>query len=846
MARGGEHTPVELMRAGITPRELEVLRCVVLRLNNREIAERLVVSTRTVESHVSALLAKLGVTTRRELATRGAALLDQPAAARASGLPAALNHFVGRTRELDEVQALLSARRLVTLTGPAGIGKTRLALEVGRAGGERYSDGIRVVDLTPARQDADIADRVLAALGVAQVPGQAALDSLAGQGVGRAILLILDNCEHVLRGSAVLVEKLLGHWPEVGVLATSREPLGVPGETVYQLQPLAVPDARNVELADVLAADAVQLLADRVSSAGPAFSITEANAAAVALLCRRLDGLPLALELIAPRLRTFTPEQLAGRLDDRLALLASGAPGVPSRHRTLRRAIDWSFESLSEPEQSLFTALAVFAGSFSFEAVEAICTDSATDRMNVVETLPLLVDRSMVVTVPAGTTNRYRLLETLRDYAHERLDPAAARALSDRHAAHFLELAERSEPQVRGARGPEWTARLRAEQDNLDAALQWSLTHQPTDALRFVTALQRFWQDTDQRRSGIDWAERALAVDNAPSTVRFQALLAAVVLVAPWDVTRLGELASEADQLAQHLGDDRSLAQAKIGLAAANGYATVHIESDTSDAEAAIGYFRSTGDHWYTANGLQALSGMQPPEPALQSLNEARRLYAAEGDLFQAANCAFMMASILVRDLGNPAPAHQLARDALDVFQELGSEHEQAHARSILAEIDYRNARPERAADVAQDCLETFRRLADHRCESAMLLLLAGLAQDRGDNEAAIGLLRETLDVAIRGAHTRTVPMALERLARLLTSQDPLAAIALFAARGNYRYSAGASPQPEAAAELDALRRAVSPAAFGTAWQRGAQAPLEDVIALADEAGETADLPYRN
>lgn len=257
---------------------------------------------------------------------------------------------------------------------------------------------------------------------------------------------------------------------------------------------------------------------------------------------------------------------------------------------------------------------------------------------------------------------------------------------------------------------------------------------------------------------------------------------------------------------------------------------------DTAQAEAAIRYFRAAGDRWHAASGLQAMSGMQAPNQALQSLNEARRLYEAEGDRFQAANCAFMMASLLVRDLGNPAPAQQLARDALDIFEEMGSEHEQAHARSILAEIDYRSGKTQRAADAAHECLETFRRLADHRCESAMLLLLADIAQDQDDSDAAIELLRQTLTVSTLGAHARTPPLALERLARLLSSRDVLAAVALFAARENYLDPARRSPEQEPAAELDALRRATPSAAFDMAWQRGSQASFADVVAIATEA----------
>jgi predicted ATPase/DNA-binding CsgD family transcriptional regulator len=840
MAGTGSPRPFELGRAGITARELEVLRHVVARLSNREIADQLVVSVRTVESHVSALLNKLGVASRRELAARGATLLDQLAAPASGGLPVALNRFVGRTRERGEVSDLLCSARLVTLTGPAGVGKTRLAIEVGRAR-EPHERGVRVVDLTPVRQGQEVADRLLAALGAAQVPGQAALDTLANSACDRAVLLLLDNCEHLLADCAILVERLLGHWPAVRVVATSREPLGVPGELVYALRPLTVPRPDAVEPADVLASDAAQLLADRAEGTGAGFSVNGTNAAAVAQLCRRLDGLPLALELLAPRLRTFAPDQILARLDDRLSLLTSAAPGVPSRHRTLRRAIDWSFETLSAAERSLFTALAVFPGSFSFDAVEAIGVELDAAGPNVVETLPVLVDRSLVVTVPAGPTNRYRLLETLRDYAREQLDPVTEQKLVERHARYFLQLAERAEPGLRGAEAAKWLARLRAEQDNLAAALEWTVTARPAHALRLVCALRRFWEDTDQRRSGINWAQRALAAGSEPSSARLAALLATAALVAPWDAARLDEVATEVGQLADRLGDERWLALAKLCRASARGYATVGTRRDIDSAEEAITYFRSSGDRWQTANGLQTLSLLQAPEVAIRSLDEAHSLYAAEGDRVQAANCAFMMTYVLVRDLGNTSSAQQLAREALQVFDELGNQHGQAHARSILAEIDYRTGTCERAAEAARGCLQTFRRVADHRCESAMLLLLATVEDDRGEHEAAAKLLRKTLEVAIRGAHARTVPLAFDRLARLLADNDPQAAISLLAARARLEASPRV-PHVDRTAELDALRRQVPPTAFDTAWERGARASLDDLIAIVGESISDASL----
>ena len=822
MARVGESAPPELIRAGITPRELEVLRCVALRMSNREIADRLVVSTRTVESHVSALLAKLGAGSRRDLAAWAGALLGQPTG---RGVPARLDSFVGRSRELDEVGALVGAQRLVTLTGPAGVGKTRLATEVARARGDA---GVELVDLTPARADTDVADRVLGALGVEQVPGQEALETLASRGSERPVLVVLDNCEHVLAGCAVLVQTLLGCWPAVRVLATSRQPLGTAGEVVYPVEPLPVPELRGVRVADVVATDAARLLADRAWSAGSGFAITEANAAAVAQLCRSLDGLPLALELIAPRLRTFTAEQLAGRLGDRMRLLGSSSAVGTSRHRTLRRALDWSYETLSEPERSLFTALGVFAGTFSLEAVEAVCTGAVTGPGEVLETFPLLVDRSLVVAVPAGATNRYRLLETLRAYAREQLNAENETLLRARHAAYLVEFAERAEPGLRGASGPQWIDRLRAEQDNLHLALDWSLTHRPEQALRLVAALQRFWERTDQRRSGIEWAERALAAGASPPAARLPALVAAAELIAPWDAARLGELATEAERLAAQLADEHWIARAQIGLAQASSYAIRPAQVDAAPVEAAIAYFRAVGDRWHLASGLRAMCLLQTPEQAVGSLAEARQLFAAAGDRLEAAKCASMRASVFVRHRNGTEQARQLATDALTAFRELESEHEQAHARGILAEIAYRSGDVQQAADAARNCLETFRRVADHRCVSAMLLLLAGIEQDRGDRAAAFALLRETLHVATLGALPRTIPLALERLARLLRGQHPLAAVTLLAAR-----EAHGDPRttlPDQASDLNALRHATEPAEFETAWQRGAHASLDQLI----------------
>ncbi len=450
MAQLGDDATLQLARAGVTRRELEVLRCLVQRLSNREVAERLFVSVRTVESHVSSLLAKLGAGSRGELAALGAALLGDRAARPTNNLPSRLTRFVGRARELEEVAALLGSGRLLTLTGPAGTGKTRLALEVARTTADGYADGVWLAELASLPEGSAVADRLLAALGGQQVPGRSPVETLVAFAPGRRALLVVDNCEHLLAEVATVVRALLDAATPVKVLATSREPLGAPAEVVYRVDPLPVPGQGESDLDAVVRSDAVRLLADRAQAASPRFRVTAANAAAVAQLCRRLDGLPLALELTAPRLRTFTPDQLTGLLADRFELLASGGPALPARHRTLRGAIEWSYDLLGEPERRLFTRLAVFAGSFSLAAVEAVCTDQALARSQVLELLPRLVDRSLVVVDPAGASNRYRLLESLRSYARERLDDAGERSLWRRHARWFVRLAEEAEPHLLG------------------------------------------------------------------------------------------------------------------------------------------------------------------------------------------------------------------------------------------------------------------------------------------------------------------------------------------------------------------------------------------------------------
>ena len=339
--------PERLARAGVTEREAEVLSAVAERLHNREIADRLYISVRTVESHISALLRKLGVDDRAALVEVGAEL--GRAAQIGTALPVPLTSFVGRERETDEIAALLHGHRLLTLTGPAGAGKTRLALQVAASGVEGLPDDVRLADLAAVASADLVADTLARALGVSPQPTRPVRESLRDAARELQGLLLVDNCEHVVGEAAELVSDLLTAGGQLRVLATSREVLGVPGEVSYEVQPLPVPSPQASSRAAAAGEyDAVRLFVDRARHASPGFALTDTNAAAVAALCQRLDGLPLAIELAASRVRSFPPATLLVHLDQRFELLSAGARTVLPRHRTLRAAIDWSYDLLGE------------------------------------------------------------------------------------------------------------------------------------------------------------------------------------------------------------------------------------------------------------------------------------------------------------------------------------------------------------------------------------------------------------------------------------------------------------------------------------------------------------------
>jgi predicted ATPase/transcriptional regulator with XRE-family HTH domain len=395
-------------------------------------------------------------------------------------IPAQVTSFVGRQAELAEVKRLLAATRLLTLTGAGGSGKTRLALTAANDLLEDYPEGIWVADLAPLSDPELVPHAVASLVGARQEPGRELRESIATTLQQAHVLLLLDNCEHLIAASAQLVDTLIRGCPRLHILTTSREPLSVPGETTWLVPPLRAADPLSLPQLDALTQyEAVRLFVDRAMSVQPAFAVTNKNAPAVAQICYRLDGIPLAIELAAARIKVLTPEEISARLDDRFHLLTGGHRVTLPRQRTLRALVDWSHHLLSDDEKVLFRRLSVFAGGWTLEAAEAVCASEPLDRRDILDLLSSLVDKSLAVAdeQPDGRT-RYRVLETLREYGSEQLrDAGEAEVLHKQHLDWCVSFAERVEPELWKTNQSTWLQRLEDEHDNFRSALDWSAAH---------------------------------------------------------------------------------------------------------------------------------------------------------------------------------------------------------------------------------------------------------------------------------------------------------------------------------------------------------------------------------
>ena len=489
---------------------------------------------------------------------------------RPNNLPLQPTPFVGREREVETVGKLLDRPdvRLLTLTGAGGTGKTRLALQAAADRIEEYEDGVYFMDLASLTDPSLVPSAVAHELGVAEAPGQPIEDTLKAFLADKGMLLLLDNFEQVL-GAAALVPRLLAASPQLKVMVTSRAALRVRGEQEYPVPTLSVPDIRNLRSLGALSEyDSVRLFVERARSVKPDFEVTSQNGPAIAEICYRLDGLPLAIELAAARVRMFPPQSLLSRLASRLKVLTGGARDLPARQQTLRGAIDWSYDLLSEEDQALFARISVFMGGRSFEAIEAVCNPG--EDLDVLSSIESLLEKSLLRQQEGvGGEPQFAMLESIHEYARERLEESGEGGkYRKRHAGYFLALAEEAEPGIRGPGAGEWLERLEAVHGNLRAALSWTLEGgQPETALRMAGALYLFWNTRGYLSEGRQWLEDAVvASPDAPATLTSKALLGIGFLaMAQGDYPRARVALAGALRLAREAGDD-TLTMRALGI----------------------------------------------------------------------------------------------------------------------------------------------------------------------------------------------------------------------------------------------------------------------------------------
>jgi len=748
-------------------------------------------------------------------------------------LPTPLTRFIGRRHQVAEIGRLLQSTRLLTLVGPGGSGKSRLALELAWKLVEEYRDGVWLVELASLTDQVLVPRAVATAVGIREQPRRAVLEVLAEALRSRSVLLVLDNCEHLVDACAVLVDTLLAACPQLRVLTTSREALGVSGEVIWRVPPLslpAIPTALPRSSADALEHlaenEAVALFVDRVRWVQPGFVLTDENAPAVIQICHRLDGMPLAMELAAARVSVLAPNQLAARLDDTLRLLSGGIRNAPSRQQTLRATLDWSYDLLDTGERALLRRLAVFVGSWPLESAETICAgpvigvvakdDNSIVGIDVLTVFAHLVDKSLVqVEEDMGEGSglpsvRYRLLETVRQYASEQLAASGESTwMRERHAAFYLALAEEAEPELTGPDQAIWLGRLAREHDNLRVALVWLIEHgDVVRAARLCAALWRFWDIRGHLVEGERWLADVLVrghADGIPSHLRARLLQGDGILAWNRGNLRRSEHSSrEALTLFQECGDRRRTAS--------------------------------------TLHNLGIVAELQGEyEEATHRYEASLRLREEIGDSLGAATTMHNLGN-LAREQGDLDRASALYHRSLALHREIGNKRGTALALTSLAVVALDEGRYTVSAMLSSESLELYQTLGDKTLRGIALNNLGYAVMNRGDHQRAIALQSECLLAAWDIGDKRGIACGLEGLGAALALGVPQfhgseQAGRLFGAAEALReiLDVPLSVADYALIErpLVSARITLGETVFNTAWTLGRALPLDDVIAEA-------------
>jgi non-specific serine/threonine protein kinase len=773
---------------------------------------KVIVEENTLQAQVSALRRILGPDAIATISGRGYRFALELTFAGAESvpkhnLPQQLTSFIGREKEIAELKDLLGTARLLTLTGAGGCGKTRLALQVAGDLLQFYPDGIWLVELAALAEPGLVPQTVASVLGLKEQSGESLTQTLAKHLASRHLLLMLDNAEHLLAACAQVADAALRQCAKVVILVTSRERLGVAGELTYRVPSLSVPDPKQDATPEELSKyESARLFVERARLQRPHFAVTTQNAPALASVCHRLDGIPLAIELAAPRVRSMSVEEVNRRLDQRFSLLTGGSRTVLPRQRTLRSAIDWSYDLLNEAEQALLCRVSVFSGGWTLEAAEQVCGGEGVDDVETLDLLTSLADKNLVVADEQDGATRYRLLETVRQYAGDQLRERGNEArLQSRHLAYFLALAEEAETQLTGSDQRAWLERLETERDNLRSALSRSaaLGGDAANGLRLAGALWRFWLIHgylfEGRRSLVE--QLALPADPSAWQARARALHGAGVLARnQGDYPAAGLLHEESLAIRRQYGDRRGIAASLNSLGNVASERGDHAAARSFHEEGLVIY-RALDDRHGTASALNNLgiaSMYSGDFPAARVLFEESRALSNElGDRWGTA-ASLMNMAMVARETCDLSAARELYEAGEAIYQELGDQRSKARASREVALV---------------------------MC-------------DQGDYVGAQSLLEKSLASFLKLGDRTNICDALHGLAYAFSLRDPRRAAILWGAGERLREEQGVKPPPMYRSredrELAAARAALGDdTAFDLAWQKGRAMNFEEAVGYA-------------
>jgi predicted ATPase/class 3 adenylate cyclase len=728
---------------------------------------------------------------------------------RPNNLPIQLTGFIGRKTEIAEIIHLLGTARELTLIGTGGAGKTRLALQIAAELSDDFEGGVWFVDLAPISDSSLVIQTIATILGIREDPQQPLTDTLISYLRDRELLLILDNCEHLVNASAKITASLLHTAPKLKIIATSREALHLEGENIYHVPSLQIPDLGNLPPLEKLTQyEAVHRFIERAQAALPSFQATHRNAISLAQVCIRLDGIPLAIELAAARVNLLQVEQIAARLDDRFQLLTGGNRTALPRQQTLKALIDWSWELLSETERSLFCRLSVFVGGCTLEAAETVGSGNGVDKSTVLDLLTQLVDKSLVVVErEGGQEARFRMLETIRQFAREKLSQAgeAARVRSA-HADFFIELAAAADREhFRGSEQLTWLNRFETEHDNLRTALEWfqSMDGGIGSGLRLAAVLGQFWTLRGYLREGRERLSKILSLPGArpPTLLRAGALASAAELAyRQSDYPASTTLLEESLAICQEYGDKQGFAIALNGLG--------NIATDTGDYISAPSFFEKALALWREINNVQGIAR------ALINLGWAS-----------------------LRP-GDYPKAEVRLQEALALYQKAGDEAGTAMALSGLGEVAVRRGEYQEATQLLEASLKFRRELGDKWGIAVSLGSLGWVAMCEQDYPRANAVLGESLSIRKEIGDKGGSAWCLERLAEVAGEREFVdQAVRIFGAALALRSSIGSVidpvDQPKIQRTLAAMRDQLGTAGYDSAWREGQKMTLDEAIRYA-------------